>query len=345
MTIIRDIKPELVAGAKTLIVSDFPDQESKLLGAPLRGPAGRELDRMLAQVGLTHVSKTCVLHQHPEGNNIEKFCGAKATAIPHFPPITLGKYLRSEFQPELDRLEREIIEANPNLIIALGSLALAALTGQNKIGKFRGTIMQSHSGPKVIGTYHPGAVLRQWSQRVIVVADLRKAVKEQEFKEIRIPQRFVLIDPTIEELDLAYKNHLASAKELSVDIETRAGHIRCIGFSPTPSLAVVIPFFDTRFPGNCYWQNPSHMIRAMTMVKKLLDSPAEKVMQNGSYDLQWTWRKWGRPMNNFNIDTTLAHHSLYPEMQKDLGFLGSVYTTEPSWKLMRQRSNEVKKEE
>lgn len=83
----------------------------------------------------------------------------------------------------------------------------------------------------------------------------------------------------------------------------------------------------------------------MTMVKKLLDSPAEKVMQNGSYDLQWTWRKWGRPMNNFNIDTTLAHHSLYPEMQKDLGFLGSVYTTEPSWKLMRQRSNEVKKEE
>jgi hypothetical protein len=33
----------------------------------------------------------------------------------------------------------------------------------------------------------------------------------------------------------------------------------------------------------------------------------------------------------------LMHHSIMPEMQKGLGFLGSVYTDEPAWKLMRRK--------
>jgi hypothetical protein len=31
----------------------------------------------------------------------------------------------------------------------------------------------------------------------------------------------------------------------------------------------------------------------------------------------------------------LLHHALQPESEKGLGFLGSVYTNEASWKLMR----------
>jgi hypothetical protein len=33
----------------------------------------------------------------------------------------------------------------------------------------------------------------------------------------------------------------------------------------------------------------------------------------------------------------LLHHALQPESEKSLGFLGSIYTGEASWKLMRQR--------
>ena len=35
-------------------------------------------------------------------------------------------------------------------------------------------------------------------------------------------------------------------------------------------------------------------------------------------------------------DTMLLHHALQPESLKSLGFLGSVYTDEGSWKGMRK---------
>jgi len=41
----------------------------------------------------------------------------------------------------------------------------------------------------------------------------------------------------------------------------------------------------------------------------------------------------------------LAHHALQPESEKGLGFLGSVYTNEPSWKLMRARGKGTIKKE
>jgi len=42
-------------------------------------------------------------------------------------------------------------------------------------------------------------------------------------------------------------------------------------------------------------------------------------------------------------DTMLLHHSHYPEMKKGLGFLGSIYTSEPAWKLMRTMKADTEK--
>jgi hypothetical protein len=41
-------------------------------------------------------------------------------------------------------------------------------------------------------------------------------------------------------------------------------------------------------------------------------------------------------------DTMLAHHALQPEMIKDLGFLGSVYTDEGAWKHLGKRAKTIK---
>jgi hypothetical protein len=42
----------------------------------------------------------------------------------------------------------------------------------------------------------------------------------------------------------------------------------------------------------------------------------------------------------------LLHHSLFPEMLKGLGFLGSIYTNEQSWKLMsRPKADTEKRDE
>jgi hypothetical protein len=42
----------------------------------------------------------------------------------------------------------------------------------------------------------------------------------------------------------------------------------------------------------------------------------------------------------------LLHHALQPESPKGLDFLGSVYTEEASWKLMRPRGKQtIKRDE
>jgi len=65
--------------------------------------------------------------------------------------------------------------------------------------------------------------------------------------------------------------------------------------------------------------------------------------QNGLYDLQYILRMGLRPAN-CQADTMLLHHSLFPELQKGLGFLGSIYTNEASWKLMREQDSNKRDE-
>ncbi len=43
-------------------------------------------------------------------------------------------------------------------------------------------------------------------------------------------------------------------------------------------------------------------------------------------------------------DTMLLHHALQPEMEKGLSFLGTIYTSEASWKMMRKKDT-VKRED
>lgn len=334
--------------ASIMIVGEAPGEEEQMFGLPFVGPSGRELNRMLEEAGIdtNRVYKTNVFHCRPPDNKLEHFCGPRSDAIPGLPPVKAGQYIRNEFLPEYLRLENEIMQVRPNVIVPMGNIALAALLGRSGIGKIRGTTMMGKLGFKLLPTYHPAAVLRQWAWRVIVVSDLRKVKNEQAFPEVRIPSRRVLIDPTIFELEMFYDNYLDQADEVSVDIETKHGFIRCVGFAPSIDIACVVPFYDRRYSDNSYWRSEGEEIRAMQIVWKVLRNKAvKKVMQNGAYDLQWLWKLFHTPIYGWGIDTTLAHHALYPEMEKNLGFLGSVYTTEPSWKMMRTRSDEVKKED
>jgi hypothetical protein len=54
------------------------------------------------------------------------------------------------------------------------------------------------------------------------------------------------------------------------------------------------------------------------------------------YDIAFLWRAYGVKVMNADEDTMLLHHALYPESEKSLGYLGSIYTDEGSWKRMRK---------
>lgn len=295
------------------------------------------------------VHRTNVFNFHPKGNDITTLCGPRSTGIAGYSALTQSKYVRAEFIPELERLGDELATLNPNLIICLGNTPLWALTGAPGISKLRGaTRLSTHtaSGFKILPTYHPAAVLRQWNLRPVVIIDLAKAAREAGYPEIRRPEREIWIEPTLEDLHEFKKRYIPDGTRLAVDIETSGTQITCIGFAPNDKVAIVIPFYDSRRKGRNYWAGPDDERQAWAFVKSILSSGrTRKVFQNGLYDIAFLWRSVGIPVIGAEHDTMLLHHALQPESLKSLGYLGSIYSDESSWKQERKGTKTIKRDE
>ena len=313
------------------------------------GPTGYLLNQMLQQAGLRRGDcyATNVFNRRPPGNEIGAFCGPKETAIDGYPALYKG-YIRKEFQPELTRLADELYDVNPNLVVAFGNTATWALLGKTSISRIRGTTQYStHTieGFKVLPTYHPAAIMRQWSLRAVTTLDLIKAKRESEHPEIRRPERYIWIEPTLEDIYEFEQRYIRSCERLAVDIETTGSVITCIGFAPAKDIAIVIPGLGAQRAGRAYWPSVAVERRVYQAIKNILQQPTPKVFQNGLYDIAFIWRAWGMKVYGAEDDTMLLHHALQPESLKSLGFLGSVYTDEGNWKSLRERKTTIKRED
>lgn len=329
---------------KIAIVGEAWGAEEARARAPFVGASGQELTRMLSEAGIHRADcfLTNVFNVKPEPtNDIENLCTDKSNGLVQRGPLKAGKFCRPELAVELDRLDRELREVKPNIILALGNTAVWYCLGAgHSISKIRGTVTGSKYG-KLVPTYHPAAVLRDWSLRAVTVLDFAKAARESEFPEIRRPERVIYIEPSLDEMEWFFNEKIAPCDHISFDIETSGDQITCIGFAPDSSSALVVPFVDPRKPGNSYWPDSESERRAWDFVRRVLATNQPKIAQNGLYDIHFLWRKYGIPVNNAGEDTMLMHHSLQPESQKGLGFLGSVYTNESAWKLLGRKGIET----
>jgi uracil-DNA glycosylase len=284
--------------------------------------------------------RTNVFNIHPPANRLEYFCGPKDTRLAGYPPLLPSKYVQARYDDELQRLGDEILAVDPNLIIALGNCALWALCGHTGVSKLRGTTQETThlvSGFKLLPTYHPAAVLRQWELRPTTVLDLAKAGRENAFPDIRRPACEIWIEPTLSDIRTFINDHIQGCDILSVDIETSGRRITCIGFAPSHSRAIVIPFDDERRPDGNYWPDHSSEASAWGLVRSVLvDSDIPKLFQNGLYDIAFLWRSYGIGVRGCRHDTMLLSHSLQPESLKGLAYLGSIFTDHGPWKSERK---------
>lgn len=359
--------------AKIVIVGEaWGEHEQMLGGTPFVGWSGFELSRMLHEAGLTDTAPlaprayssimqldwwskqpfllTNVLAFRPPDNKLDGLCSPKAEVGKDYslPAMGKGGYLRPEYLGELERLREELAAHPRHCVIALGATATWALMREPKITAVRGVASASTLVPglKILPTYHPAGVLRNWKWRPIALADLMKvAIREGKFPEIKRPERTVIINPTLSEL----RAWLAQGRPLrmSCDIETKNKQIEMVGLARSRSDAIVIPFIDRSKPGYNYWPTVAEECEAWELLRvPLADPGVEKIGQNFLYDLQYFWRR--SPIRPFGVaeDTMLLSHSMFPEMQKSLGFLGSLYTAEASWKMWRgKEQEELKRDE
>ena len=314
---------------------------------------------------------TNVLNFRPPGNKIPEVCCSKRELPAGYdlPAIRPALYLRPEFLPELDRLYSELASCKPNLVVAAGATACWALLRATNITQIRGAITQAELPDgtllKVLPTYHPASLLYEgmWKWRVIILADLMKALREGRSAEISRPQRRVLYSPTLDEVRQFVASVLASPPpRLSCDTETSLGMIDTISFATSAAEGFVCQLGPHRFKRGqnfitvwperdgerrtSYW-NFEEEREFWNLCFDLLESEIPKVGQNFLYDIQYLLKAGCRP-KACTEDLMLLHHALYPELQKGLGFLGSIYTNEPAWKLMRrsrQGSDSEKRDE
>jgi len=335
---------------------------------PFIGASGRELNRMLEEAGLlppgtaynlnrdlwrgiynnrdatfetAGIHLTNVFNEQPKGNRIPELC--QKERVDGLPGIRNGQYVRREYYHHLERLRNELSDRKPNLIIGLGATASWFAIGQGTITKIRGAVASSPYG-KFLPTFHPAYLFRDsWHLRPIVVFDLIKAAREAAYPEVRRPERFIYIPESVDDI-IKIIPEITLSDRLSIDIETVADQITCIGFAWTTQHCLVIPIFDWRRETKSYW-SASEELFVWKLIKEICQLPPEKVFQNGMYDIHFLWRRYGITVRNCKHDTMLLHHALQPEVQKGLGFLGSIYSNEPAWKLMRGKGEQTVKDQ
>ena len=139
-------------GARTsrlMLDGEQPGNEEDLAGEPFVGPAGRLLDKALAEAG------------------IDRRLAYVTNVVKHFKWEPRGKR-RIHAKPNALEIgacrpwrEAELQVVKPDVLVCLGATAAQALLGRGfKVTQQRGTFVESPLAPRVTATIHPSAILR-----------------------------------------------------------------------------------------------------------------------------------------------------------------------------------------
>lgn len=242
-----------------------------------------------------------------------------------------GSWVAPEVHDEIEKTRRLIAQAKPHAIICLGSHALFSLTGHTSIKKWRGSQL-TYTAPdgteiQVIPTYHPRHIQRDYSTRAITVQDFRRAKRVSSVRVPVVPSWSFLVRPNfvgaIKSLRALRLRVEQGPTPISVDIETRAGHLACIGFAADKSNAFCIPLMCVERSSG-YWSAVEETVLVREMVELMEHPNAQCFGQNFIYDVQYIHKFWFCKPNIW-YDTMLAQHLMFPGMPKGLDYLASMY--------------------
>lgn len=305
--------------------------------------AETELNRMLSEAGImvTDCYVTNVCKFRPPNSFLPAWIPKTKKEIRADHRLLRDRYVDQKIVDGYNELLAEIEMVQPNLIVAFGNLAMWALTGRWGTLKWRGSLLRFEREsnmvihdkpeevyPKVIPTIHPRDVLKEWSNRALVMSDLRRARKHMTSRIYdNKPKWNFQVRPSFDQAQstlLRILAILAGGLWIDLDIETRAGHIESIGLSWNAADAICIPFM-TRQSTQGYWSEPEEAT-LVWLLYQVLRHPAAKIRwQNGLYDAQYIHRHWHFIPRGVQ-DTMISQHSLFAALPKGLSFLASMYS-------------------
>lgn len=318
------VPPSGIREAQIAIIGEAPGSDEVRYGKPFIGRAGRHFDPLLSNSGINRSSLyiTNVLKVQPPGNDATTFIKYNSRSGIVTTTPTFNEYQK--------HLYKELKSVKANVLVAVGNIALYALTRKWQVTKWRGSVLKGITevdGRKVIPIIHPAAALRNYEYNYRILADLRRIKDQSTFPEINLPKRKYIIKPSLDQ-SLGYLNLCSKQKLVSFDIEVTAGEVSCISFSYKDDEAISIPFLWGNKP---YFTEHEETI-VWNKIAKLLENPnILKNAQNATFDSEMLFIKYGIRVSECD-DTMIQHAILYPDLPKGLDFLTSVQTLEPYYK-------------
>jgi uracil-DNA glycosylase len=319
--------------AQIVIVTDAATADDLWKGYPLAGQQGDFFAKLLHGAGilLSECYITPVIkHRIPGDSPRSLFTQTKSTANKlHLTEVLHGTYVHPTLLPAVASLQAELSLIPHRVIIALGELAMFAVSGiYGSVDTWRGSHLDSTiSSATVIPTYPPAAIYKQWHVKGFCTRDLQRARAIADRPELyTYPAYSFQIRPTFPQVKSVLGSLLtqvASGQELwlSVDIETIARYISCIGIAWNVREALCIPFMS--LDGH-YWSEEEE-VEISFLLRALLTHPLCRVIgQNFNYDNQHFAKHLGY-LPNQAFDTMIAQHVLFPGIPKSLDFLSSMY--------------------
>ncbi len=316
------VKTEGPPNARIFLVGEAPGADENLLGRPFVSHAGKVLDSLLSYAGINRLDCLVgnVAREQPPGNKIEFFFeDSKCTK----PKTLMLKYV--------NMLQQEIIQYNPNIVVGLGATALWALTGMRGIQSFRGYVQECTlvPGKKVLCTYHPAAVSRDWSLQFPAVMDLRKALRNSDTPDIPKDTRALRCNPSKREF-IQYLQWLTFdwKDPIALDIETKANcHIDILGLAHSPNNAISFEILSGGRPK----YEPREELEIWYWLSRALEV-RPSIMHNGLFDACVLWLRNRVLTKTIFADTLIGAHVCWPEHPRSLGFLSSICLNVPAWK-------------
>lgn len=310
------VNPTGSPDSKICLIGEAPGAEEVLEGKPFVGSAGRLLNRLLKQAGISREQCyiTNVVKYRPPDNNLKRL-----------------SEIGVSIEKSVIELKEELEKVNSNVFVPLGDIALQALTDKKSITKYRGSILPSTlvRGKKCVSTIHPAALFRDYKSSPLVLVDLQRVKKQAEFPEIILPKRTYLLNPTFPDI-IANLERLNTAKRVTVDIETDMGasYVKCVGLTDRRDFAISIPIVSGLKPN---WTQAEEKL-IWELIREILTNPKiGKVAQNAPFEMEVLYPYVGL-IYPLYMDTMIAHHLCYSELPKYLKTMTSIYTEEPFYK-------------
>jgi len=226
---------------------------------------------------------------------------------------------------------------NLNCVVALGNVALVTLCSRLGISKWHSSVLESTliPGLKVIPTFHPATFIPpkfNYINKPLITEDLRKALHESQFKELRRTPRNIRIKPSFNEsvndLNYCYEVGLRG-QPITFDIEVINGEVDCISFSWSATDSISIPFRYQR--GDYFTVDQEYEI--MLLIAKILDE--KRIAKRGAniiFDTQFMLRKYGIVTRGEVHCTQIAQKILFPDLPAGLDQVCRQYTDVPYYK-------------